>query len=257
MKTTYTNIFRSIITCTIVVLLAVMPFMPNRALSDDTQTNDDRPTVALVNRVVEIVERRAPAIDWRQAKIGDLLNSGDMIKTGPASFSLVRFYDNSLLRIRELSEVTVFADRDREAYHRNIQIERGTVSFDVRKQESDRFEFSTPTSVASIRGSSGILSVEPENPTVLLMVTGFAILRNLLSGEEVNVTGGQIAFSFPDGGIQIRDITEDDLDQYGDVTDETGKDIERQRRTLEIRTTDEDGNPRRLIIEFEEDKKDQ
>jgi hypothetical protein len=62
------------------------------------------------------------------------------------------------------------------------------------------------------------------------MVTGFAILRNLLSGEEVNVTGGQIAFSFPDGGIQIRDITEDDLDQYGDVTDETGKDIERQRR---------------------------
>jgi hypothetical protein len=75
-----------------------------------------------------------------------------MIKTGPASFSLVRFYDNSLLRIRELSEVTVFADRDREAYHRNIQIERGTVSFDVRKQESDRFEFSTPTSVASIRG---------------------------------------------------------------------------------------------------------
>jgi hypothetical protein len=68
MKTTYTSIFRSIITCTIVVLLAVMPFMPNRALSDDTQTNDDRPTVALVNRVVEIVERRAPAIDWRQAK---------------------------------------------------------------------------------------------------------------------------------------------------------------------------------------------
>ncbi len=229
----------------------------DRCITGENENNDDRPTIALVNRIVEVVERRSPEVDWKRAKIGDLLNSGDIVKTGRASFSLVRFYDNSLLRIRELSEVTVYADRDRENYHRNIQLDEGAVGFDVRKKDADRFEFSTPTSVASIRGSVGIIIVRSDEPDVLLMVTGLAALRNLISGEEIEVTGGEIGFSYPDGTLEKRDVTEDDIEEYGEPDAEEDSQIERQRRTIEIRTFDEDGNPRTIIIEFEEDKTDQ
>jgi hypothetical protein len=232
-----------------VLLLASAITIP--LVGQQTEAQNDRPTIALVNRVVQIVERRSPEIEWRAAKIGDLLNSGDVIKTGPASFSLVRFYDNSLLRIRELTEIIVYADRDRDAYHRNIQIDHGGVGFDVRKKEADRFEFSTPTSVASIRGSSGTFTIVPGESDVLLMGTGNALLRNLLSGQELDVIGGEIAFSNSDGTIDKRSINEDDLDTYGDGTN--GGTKERTKRILELRTKDEAGNPRKVVIEFEED----
>jgi hypothetical protein len=239
----------------IVVSLMILIFIgltyPAHLAGQQAGTQNDRPTIALVNRVVQIVERRSPEIEWRAAKIGDLLNSGDVIKTGPASFSLVRFYDNSLLRIRELTEIIVYADRDRSAYHRNIQVDRGGVGFDVRKQEADRFEFSTPTSVASIRGSSGSFTIVPGESDVLLMSTGRALLRNLLSGEELDVIGGEIAFSHSDGSLDKRSVNQDDLDRFGDESTEGAK--ERRKRILELRTKDEAGNPHKVIIEFEED----
>jgi len=234
----------------------VEPEAPIRA--GDNGNNDERPTIALVNRVVEIVERRSPEVDWQPANIGDLLNSGDIVKTGEDSFSLIRFYDNSLLRIRELSEVRVYAERDRENYHRDIEIDEGAVGFDISKKESDRFEFSTPTSVASIRGSTGILIVRPDSPDIFLLVTGLAHLLNLISGEDIEINSGEIVFSFPDGTMEKREITESDLEEYGNPDDELYETpVERQQRTIEIRTIDEDGNARTIIIEYEEDKTDQ
>lgn len=228
--------------------ISILPLIPLCVLANDSGQITDRPTIALVNRVVEIVERRSPDVEWRTAKIGDLLNSGDIIKTGPASFSLVRFYDNSHLRIRELSQVTIYADRDRENYHRNIHVTEGSVGFDVRKREADRFEFTTPTSVASIRGSTGSFISRMNEPDILLMVTGLAVLRNLLSGEEIEVRGGEIAFSYTDGSLEKRPLTQRDLDEYEDRVER-----ERRQRTIEIRTIDEQGNPRTIRIIFEED----
>lgn len=239
----------------IFILSFVCALISGRIIAGDNSTNDERPTIALVNRVVEIVNRRTTGTDWREAKIGDLLNSGDIIKTGPASFSLVRFYDNSLLRIRELSEVTVYADRDREHYHRAIRVDGGSVSFDVQKKDTDRFDFSTPTSVASIRGSTGLLIVSFQEPDILLLVTGLATLLNSITGEEIELTGGEIGFSFGDGSLEKRTLTEEDFKRYGTLQDDIPG-TERQQRILEIRTIDENGNPQTIIIEYEEDRKD-
>lgn len=241
---------------TIVVLLSIYGLPIDRVDAKTGNSGNERPTIALVNRVVEIVQRKSTELDWKEAKIGDLLNSGDVIRTGPASFSLVRFYDNSLLRIRELSEVTVYADRDRESYHRNIHVDEGSVSFDVRKKESDRFEFSTPTSVASIRGSTGVFIVTLNEPDVLLMVTGLAFLINQITGEEIEIAGGEIGFSYHDGRLEKREITNDDLEKYGGVNGEVDSSPERQRRTIEIDVIGEDGTLHTIVIELEEESQD-
>jgi hypothetical protein len=224
---------------------------PLSSFSIDEETAG-KPTIALINRVIEIVERSASEIEWEIAKIGDLLNSGDIIKTGASSFSLVRFYDNSLLRVRELSEIIVYADRDLEAYHRNIEVKRGAIGFDINKKEIDRFQFSTPSSVASIRGSTGSVIVLPNEFDILLMITGMATLRNLLTDQELEVIGGEIAFSSSDGTLEKRPFTPEDLKLYGDS--ESTRD--RRRRKLEIRTRDDLGNLNTIIIEYEEDEND-
>lgn len=225
------------------LLLWFMPIFQNRAADNNENTNQTRPTIALVNRVVEVVERRTNGVEWTNAKIGDLLTSGDIMKTGPKSFSLVRFYDNSLLRIQELSEVTIFSDRDKNHYHRHIEVGKGSIGFDVRKEERDRFEFSTVTSVASIRGSSGLFSIVPADGDVLLMTSGLAVMKNTYTGEEIAVRGGEIAFSRADGSLRKRDINQDDIQRYGVTLSK--KDVHRegrQTRTIEIRVMDEHGN---------------
>lgn len=225
------------------LMLCFLPLFQNQATDSNENTSQIRPTIALVNRVVEVVERRTNGVEWTNAKIGDLLTSGDVVKTGPQSFSLIRFYDNSLLRIQELSEVTIFSDRDKNHYHRNIEVGKGSVGFDVRKEERDRFEFSTVTSVASIRGSSGLFSILPTGGDVLLMTSGLAVMKNTNTGEEIAVRGGEIAFSRVDGSLRKRDINQDDIQQYGISLSDRGIQRQpRQPRTIDIRVMDEQGN---------------
>ena len=225
------------------LMLCFMPVLQNKATDSNEQTNQIRPTIALVNRVVEVVERRTNGVEWTNAKIGDLLTSGDVVKTGPQSFSLIRFYDNSLLRIQELSEVTIYSDRDKNHYHRHIEVGKGAIGFDVRKEERDRFEFSTATSVASIRGSSGLFSMLSAGGDVLLMTSGLAVMKNTQTGEEITVRGGEIAFSRADGSLRKRDINQNDIQQYGLSLGDTGIQRQgRQPRTIEIRVMDEQGN---------------
>jgi hypothetical protein len=228
---------------TIFLMLCFMQVLQNRATESNEHASQIRPTIALVNRVVEVVERRTNGVEWTKAKIGDLLISGDVVKTGPQSFSLIRFYDNSLLRIQEFSEVTIYSDRDKNHYHRNIEVGKGSIGFDVRKEERDRFEFSTATSVASIRGSSGLFSTVSDGGDVLLMTSGSAVLKNTHTGKEVAVRGGEIAFSRADGSLDKRDISQHDIQQYGASLGETGIHRDRrQPRTIEIRVMDEHGN---------------
>jgi hypothetical protein len=127
-----------------------------KPLSDDTP-------VALVKKVVRDVNQRADKdSDWQLAAKGEPLYDGGEVKTGSNSLALVLFTDGSgLLRIRENSIANIYGTRTRQEFSNNTTIHKGSVGFDVNKQrENEEFTFTTPTMVASIRGTSGLILVE-------------------------------------------------------------------------------------------------
>jgi hypothetical protein len=89
-------------------------------------------------------------------KRGSRLEDGDKLKTDKSSYAALRFIDDaSLLRIRANSTCTIKGKKDKNKVVKNVVLEVGTILAKVTKQRG-KFEISTPTSVASVKGTEWI-----------------------------------------------------------------------------------------------------
>ncbi len=88
------------------------------------------------------------------ARIGTRLYPGTKIITKKKSFAAIRFIDDgSLVRIRSNSTCTVEGKREKSGFFKNLFLEAGTLFSKIVKQKSI-FRITTPTSVASVKGTA-------------------------------------------------------------------------------------------------------
>ena len=92
-----------------------------------------------------------------------------------------------------------------------MNLDHGELTFDVKKRENEKFEFSTPTSVASIRGTQGLLINGADSNDVLILGAGVVLFTNNVSNQSVNVNAGQTAYSYRDGKIEVKKTTPAEL----------------------------------------------
>jgi hypothetical protein len=167
----------------------------------------DRQTIAIAVKVIKDVSHKGDNTDWTKAKPGELLYSGDLVRTGDHSIAIVKFMDNSMLRVRESSELKVFGEQKEGVFSKSVTVTRGDFSFDVQKQqENEKFTFSSPTSVAAIRGTEGEFG-STSTGDQLIVVDGLVNFLNSLSNQSVNVGTGQTGISNTDGTIFVREST--------------------------------------------------
>ncbi len=173
--------------------------------------------IAIVMKVVKDVNFKKVDGDWTTTKIGQALSTGDEIKTGAKSLALVKFTDNSILRVRENCSIKIYADKNDKKISKNTYIEKGGVNFEVTKQQqNEEFQFTTPTMVASIRGTKGFLQVGDDG-TVLVLEEGSIDYKSLI-GEQMkgNVTGGNSVIFYNNGQVTVETISPDQLKQLED-----------------------------------------
>jgi len=168
-------------------------------------------SVAMIFKTVQDVTRKSLSTEWVKASKGENLVSGDQLKTGQRSLAVVKFLDNSILRVREQSVLTISGEGSRGSAIKTIQLNGGAVGFDVQKQhENELFQLTSPTSVASIRGTKGKWSGGRGNDT-LIVTEGLVNLKNNATNQSVNVPGGFIGFSNQDGSVSSRKATDQEL----------------------------------------------
>lgn len=168
-------------------------------------------TVATVFKPVGTVEHRTEEKAWTNAKPATPLISGDLIRTGENSFAIIKFLENSVLRVQEKSEVTVNGEIAKGEFSKNVYLQNGELGFNVKKRPNEKFEFSTPTSVASIRGTGGLLIAGKDSNDVLILGSGTVDLRNLISNFSATLNGGQTAYSMSNGTITIEQSSDEEL----------------------------------------------
>jgi hypothetical protein len=91
----------------------------------------------------------------KKAKRGIKLYSGDKIVTGSNGKAAIKFSDDgSMVRIRKNSTCVIKGElqKDKKTVAKNIYVEVGTIFSKITKQKS-LFRVSTPTSVASVKGT--------------------------------------------------------------------------------------------------------
>jgi len=205
-------------------------------------------SIALAVKIIHDVSRKGADVDWTAAKKGDILHSGDQVRTAEHSIAIVKFTDNSMLRVRESSELKLFGEMKDGVFSKTVNVTKGEFSFDIAKQtDNSKFTFSSPTSVAAIRGTEGVMS-STDAGDQLIVLDGLVNLLNSLSNKNVDVGSGQTAISNSDGSIFVRQSTPQETNSAQNALNagQGGGTI----KQLDIELKDPDGNKKKLRIKY-------
>lgn len=223
---------RGLAAIAVVASLAALGFRPPGA------------SLALITKVVRDVSLRGETAEWNSAEKGSVLKAGDRVKTGQQSLAILKFNDRSIVRVREQSEIAMTTAADGRSTVRSIDAAEGSYGFEIQKQRTDeKFRFTSPTSVASIRGTMGSWSSGKGNDT-LVLPEGNVNLLNKVSDRNIDVPAGYIAFSNADGSLSARPATGEEL--AAARRSATGG----TPRKLDLKLRDGDGNEKDLKIRY-------
>ncbi len=199
------------------------------------------PTIAIVQLVKNKAFHKPPKLnDWKLAQKGLGLESGTLVKTDEKSFLLIKFLDGSFLRVDENTTLEIVGENPKGNYSRKVNIENGGVDFKVSKVKG-KFEFTTPLSVATIRGTEGALISRIDADT-LLVKEGEVDFLNKISNISRTVKAGEIGISTKQGEISTRAMTELDQQKLQKIRRET------EQREIEIRGKTGEGKEIRIKI---------
>jgi hypothetical protein len=210
----------------------------------------DNPTVAIVTLVKNKVTHKSPeSKKWERTKKGERVESGTLLRTGEKSFSLVKFLDGSFLRIGENTTIEILGENPRGEFARKVHIDNGGVDFKITRIRG-KFEFTTPLSVASIRGTEGLFKSSTEADT-LIVREGLIDFMNRISNRRLLLRAGQTGVSDRRGNILSYETTEEEREKVKKFQ-EAIKEEEKEEREIEIRFRDKEGRERRIKIKIKE-----
>ena len=132
------------------------------------------------------------------------LKSCDGYKTRSRSLCVVIFPYGSGLLVRSESIVHVYGRIEAGKEDKETHIESGIVGFKIKKQrEDEEFNFTTPTGLASIRGTSGFLKVNLDE-TLLVVDEGLIEVSATKGTKQSGSVGvGNSALIFANGTVKI------------------------------------------------------
>ncbi len=125
-------------------------------------------------------------------KRGYRLADGDKIITGKKSYAALRFIDDrSLIRIRANSTCTIRGKKENNQLLKNVVLEVGTIFARISKQKG-RFQVTTPTSVASVKGTDFITDHRGKDGTYYFGEDGVVEITN--KGGAALLRTGETAY---------------------------------------------------------------
>ena len=164
---------------------------------------DKKDISAYIVKVIRDVNMKSPTTGWQKAVQLSTLKSGYEVKTEKGSLAMILFADQSKLILREKSIVTIKGEvKGKEILSRSVHMDRGNIIFDVKKAETEQFRFSSPISVASIRGTLGGY-VSGGNADSLTIANGLAEFTNSISGKKGSVGTGQTGVADSSGKFNV------------------------------------------------------
>jgi len=205
----------------------------------------DRISLAVIKKVLNDVKKKPTEGNFTQVSTGDIVFASDQIQTGKRSLALLKFSDGSIVRLREQSLLTIIGEGQKGSMIKEQYLLKGSVGFDVQKQKADQFRLTSPTSVASIRGTKGKWSGGQGHDT-LVVTEGLVNLRNKISGKDIDVAAGYIGFSDEDGSISSRIATNDE------ITDANYAALGGETNELKLEMKDPKGNKKELKLRYKQ-----
>jgi len=218
---------KKIIVICVIILLGVLSL-------GQVRKKDKKDISAYIVKVIRDVNMKSPTKGWQKAVPLSTLKSGYEVKTEKGSLAMISFADQSKLILREKSIVTIKGEvKGKQILSRSVHMDHGDMLFNVKKAESEQFRFSSPISVASIRGTLGGY-VSGGAVDSLTIAEGLADFLNSVSGKKGTVGAGQTGVADSTGNFNIGKANQQTLnnirrsqnmDDFGSGQDGIGPDF--------------------------------
>ena len=136
------------------------------------------PVAVVIKSKGDVTITKADGKKTGKIKTGAKLYDGDKIVTGVKGIVAITFLDDkSLVRIRPNSSCTINAKKEENSIAKNVFVEVGTIFNKITKQKS-KFKVSTPTSVASVKGTEYWTVQEFKGGTLFFCEDGIIEISN-------------------------------------------------------------------------------
>lgn len=186
----------------------------------------------------DVTVTRANPGETEDAKAGMFLYSGDAVKTGNKSYTSIVFQDDgSRLKLDPNTSLSLEATRSKKKLSKKMRLGAGKMYAKVSKKRGTDFQVTTPTSVASVKGTDFGIEEKTWPETHLWVLSSEVEFTNGI--QTIVVTAGQHAVATP----ETMDV--------GNIGDAGCELVESGDHKLRFQFEDEAGNVKDLIIEFE------
>lgn len=187
-------------------------------------------SAAVVTKVIQDVKHKSGNEDWIQTKPLTQLKTNDLLSTGVKSVAVLKFIDGSILRVREKSTIIIFADKKDRGLIKNTKLENGKIIFDVNKQvEDDKFIITTPTAVATVRGTAGLVETLQDGSTLVFVERGIVDVESTGENKDAKtLEAGFVSIVQPDGTILLSEANEQQKNSFNNANKTNEKTIQIQ-----------------------------
>ena len=179
---------------------------------------------------------------------GQLLMNNDVIRTGEESFAAYKYVDaSSSVKMFSNSVATISATKDGKGLSKKVTVSKGSILSTVKKG-SGVFQVSTPSTVASVKGTDFLTKVEDDGSSMFIVNDGEVELRMSSTGEVTSVGKGKTARVQSSGRVEVRDSRPEDLSpaERQEIESEDNNDS----NTIRIPVLDKNGNLKQIEITF-------
>jgi len=168
---------------------------------------------------------------WAPAAAGQTILAGGQVKTEADGLAMVKFLsDGSMMKLKPQTHLT-FEARDKGG----LLLSMGAALFDVQKSGAkDKFTVTTPTSVATVKGTSFWVTSRGDSASMIATLDGVVTVKSRATGKSKDVKRGNTAVC-DQAGITVRATRTEDLPE--------------QEQELEFRFKDGSGNTKMLRID--------
>ena len=161
-----------------------------------------------------------------KVNIGMELYNNDLLVTGIDGFIMFAYLDDgSLIKVYKDSKVYVTGDLKNKIIDKKVIIDDGLLKFDVEKQKQNEFKVVTPTSVASVKGTTFYIDINDQND-IFYGVDGTVEILNIESNEILTLSKRKKITSSDDGTILSEEIDKKDLSYLKQIQQESGVELE-------------------------------
>jgi len=179
-----------------------------------------------------------------EAKTGTVLVDGDVIKTGKDSFvALIFLDDKSQVKLLENCDLEIRGQKVRNRINKDLSMNYGQLKAEVSKTMKGEFRISTPTSVASVKGTDFWVLSHPIQGDMVIGLSGLIELMNQITGYMTTVGPNQTGISMPNGEVSTQTTNPDDIPK----DEMTG---EKELQQLRIQFQNPQGETKNIIIDY-------